>query len=51
MSKIQIDIKLPVKIVKKEKWYVSSCPVLDIYSQGNTEEEANSNIIEALTIF
>jgi predicted RNase H-like HicB family nuclease len=51
MSNIQINIKFPVKIEKKEKWYVSSCPVVDIYSQGNTEEEANSNIIEALTIF
>jgi len=51
MSKMQIDIKLPIIIEKKEKWYVSSCHILDMYSQGDTENEAKNNIIEALTIF
>jgi len=51
MSKMQIDIKLPIKIEKKEKWYVSSCDILDMYSQGDTENEARNNIIEVLTIF
>jgi len=48
---IQINIKLPVKIEKREEWYVSSCPVLDVFSQGNTEAEAKRNLEEALAMF
>jgi len=31
--------------------YVSLCPELDIASQGNTVEEARSNLQEALELF
>ena len=31
--------------------YVSLCPELDIASQGNTVEEARSNLKEALELF
>lgn len=31
--------------------YVSSCPELDIASQGDTIEEARGNLIEALELF
>lgn len=31
--------------------YVSFCPELDIASQGNTVEEAQQNLIEALELF
>jgi predicted RNase H-like HicB family nuclease len=31
--------------------YVSLCPELDIASQGNSIEEARSNLIEALELF
>ncbi|MFH1146308.1 MAG: type II toxin-antitoxin system HicB family antitoxin [Pseudomonadota bacterium] len=31
--------------------YVALCPELDIASQGNTVEEARSNLIEALELF
>ena len=31
--------------------YVSLCPELDIASQGNTVEEAKSNLIEAISLF
>lgn len=31
--------------------YVSLCPQLDVASQGNTVEEARSNLIEALERF
>lgn len=31
--------------------YVSLCPEIDIASQGDTVEEARSNLIEALELF
>ena len=38
-------------IEREEDGYVSLCPELDIASQGNTVEEARSNLIEALELF
>jgi predicted RNase H-like HicB family nuclease len=51
--KIQITFtaKLPIQIAKKAKWFVASCPALDVASQGGTEEEAKKNIAEALSMF
>jgi len=37
-------ISLPVLISKEGEWFVACCPVLDIASQGETEEEAKENI-------
>ncbi len=53
MSKhgIEITMRLPVKIVQKKKWYVASCPSLDVVSQGETAEEARENLKEALFLF
>ncbi|MBW1745891.1 MAG: hypothetical protein JRJ25_06080 [Deltaproteobacteria bacterium] len=46
-----MEIKLPAKITKKSKWYVASCLVLDVSSQGDTEKKAKNNLIEALSLF
>ncbi len=48
---ITLTAKLPIEIKKKVKWFVASCPALDVVSQGKTEEEAKKNIAEALTLF
>ncbi len=48
---VNFTAKLPYRIEKKEKWVVSYCPLLDVYSQGNTEQEAIKNLIEALSLF
>lgn len=45
------QITLPAKIKKKKDRYVSSCDVLDVHSQGYSEEEAKRNIIEAVRLF
>jgi predicted RNase H-like HicB family nuclease len=34
-----IKIPLPVVIAKEGKWFVATCPVLDIATQGKTEKE------------
>ena len=37
--------------MREDNLYVSYCPVLDVYSQGYTEEEAVKNLHEALSLF
>ena len=49
--RIGIEFRLPAKIRKKGKWYVSSCPSLDVHSQGHTKDEARQNLIDALVFF
>ena len=43
--------KLTAIIEREGNGYVSLCPELDIASQGNTIEEAKSNLQEALELF
>jgi len=43
--------QLTAIIQREEKDYVSLCPELDIVSQGDTIEEARSNLVEAGIIF
>ena len=38
-------------IEREESGYVALCPELDIASQGDTIEEARSNLVEALSLF
>ena len=47
----KLEATLPLKIEKKEKWYISSCPILDVFSQGKSREEAQDNLSEALSLF
>ena len=49
--KLQFEMKVPVEIFKDGSVYVSYCPIFDVYSQGDTEEDAKKNLIEALTGF
>jgi predicted RNase H-like HicB family nuclease len=48
---IGIEFRLPARIHKKGKWYVSSCPSLDVHSQGHSKNEARQNLIDALGFF
>ena len=43
--------KFTALIEKEGNGYVVLCPELDIASQGNTVEEAKSNLQEALELF
>jgi predicted RNase H-like HicB family nuclease len=51
MPTVEFTIKVPLKIKKKDKIFVSYCPALDVCSQGNTAEEARTNLIEAVKLF
>jgi predicted RNase H-like HicB family nuclease len=51
MPKAVFQITLPTKIKKKKDRYVYSCDMLDINTQGYTEEEAKQNLVEAIKLF
>jgi predicted RNase H-like HicB family nuclease len=38
-------------IEREQSGYVALCPELDIASQGDTIEQARSNLVEALSLF
>lgn len=39
-----MEVALPIVIAKEGKWYIASCPLLDIATQGKTEEQVKKNI-------
>lgn len=39
-----METALPIVITREGKWYVASCPILDIATQGRTELEVKRNI-------
>lgn len=45
------SIELPYTIQQSGKWYVTSCPLLDVHSQGRTEKKALENLKEATSLF
>jgi predicted RNase H-like HicB family nuclease len=48
---ITMNVKLPIEILKRERWYVASCPALDVASQGETIKKAKDNLSEAVSLF
>jgi predicted RNase H-like HicB family nuclease len=43
--------RLTAVIEKEEHGYAALCPEVDVASQGETIEEARSNLVEALGLF
>lgn len=50
-KEIRFIAHLPIKITKRKKWVLASCPILDVHAQGDTEKQARKNLAEALTLF
>lgn len=48
---LEITFKLPVEVKKKGKIFVSCCPAFDLWSQGDSKDEAEKNIKEAAGLF
>jgi predicted RNase H-like HicB family nuclease len=42
------QVSLPIIIAKKNKWFIASCPILDIATQGRTEKEAKENMTDLI---
>ncbi len=51
LTKMQITVKLPIRITRKGNVYIAVCPALDVITQGETESQARKNIGEALYLF
>jgi predicted RNase H-like HicB family nuclease len=51
MQQVGFNISLPIKITKKRQWYLASCPILDIHSQGETAKKAKDSLCEAISLF
>lgn len=49
--RMDMKVRLPLEIKRKRRWYVASCPVLDIVTQGTTEDDARAHLSEAITAF
>ena len=43
-----VQVPLPILITKEGKWFVASCPILDIATQGKTEKEVKENMAELI---
>ncbi|MBI2547222.1 MAG: hypothetical protein HYW23_02135 [Candidatus Aenigmarchaeota archaeon] len=44
-----MKIPIPVVIAKEGKWFVASSPVLDIATQGRTEQEVKENMADLIS--
>lgn len=49
--KVQFTTQLPFLIKKRRKHFLASCPILDVHSQGETQEQAKNNLADALVLF
>lgn len=43
-----VQVPFPILITKEKKWFVASCPLLDIATQGKTEKEVKENMAELI---
>ena len=43
-----ITIPFPVFMGKEGKWFIASCPTLDIATQGRTEQEVKENMSDLI---
>jgi predicted RNase H-like HicB family nuclease len=39
---------VPIQIAKEGKWFVASCPILGIATQGKTKKEVKQNIAQLI---
>jgi len=50
-TRVTFMVHLPFSIKKEGVLFVSYCPVLDVWSQGETEQRAKENLAEAVRFF
>ena len=48
---IRSVLSVSCQVQSDEVGYIAQCPALDVFSQGETEEEAMDNLAEALQLF
>jgi predicted RNase H-like HicB family nuclease len=45
---MSIQLPFPVIIAREGKWFVASCPLLDIATQGKSEAEVKENMVDLI---
>jgi predicted RNase H-like HicB family nuclease len=45
---MNIQLPFPIIITRENKWFVASCPLLDIATQGKTEKEVKENMADLI---
>lgn len=51
MQRLLFSLTVDADVWQEDDVFVSHCPALDVYSQGDTEQEARTNLVEALQLF
>ena len=51
MQTLTINMNVPLKLSREGELFIATCPLLDIVTQGDTEETAKKNLQEALGLF
>jgi predicted RNase H-like HicB family nuclease len=46
-----VQVPVPILLTKEGKWFVASCPILDIATQGRTEKEVKENLTDLINEF
>jgi predicted RNase H-like HicB family nuclease len=49
LPSMAVQVPLPILIAKESKWFVASCPILDIATQGRTEKEVKENMADLIS--
>ena len=50
-NRITFQLSVPIEVRPDDVGYVTHCPALDVYSQGDTEQDALDILNEALRLF
>lgn len=50
-QRVQVSFTLPITIEEKDGWFIATCSVFDVVTQGETRERAKTNVEDALGFF
>jgi predicted RNase H-like HicB family nuclease len=45
---MSVSLPFPIIIAREGKWFVASCPLLDIATQGKSEAEVKENMADLI---
>jgi predicted RNase H-like HicB family nuclease len=45
---VSVSLPFPIIIAREGKWFVASCPLLDIATQGKSEAEVKENMADLI---
>jgi predicted RNase H-like HicB family nuclease len=48
---MSVRLPFPIIIAREGKWFVASCPLLDIATQGKSEEEVKANMADLIDAY